>query len=522
VLDRGPTEGDYQQAIDADNRCTSMTDVLGEVTKYFYDGGTFTGPVREINCNLCGATPGSSLITEQIDPDGNAGIHAGVAFLKYDALDRLIIKIRKIGCIGASCADTITPADAVTTNVYDPVGNRLNATEPNCGLGPLPPNCDSVNYTFDADNRLVKQVNNAGDTTLYSYDGVGNVITVTAPNLNVTTNTYDSLNRLITVTDSDGPLATYGYDPVGNRTSSTDGDGNFTDYAYDVLNRLITTTDPLGKTTTDFYDSVGNLLQVTDRDRNSTFYTYDVVNRRITVTDALGNVTKLQYDPVGNLIKITDANGNSTEYIYDPVNRPIQEIYADGGRRFFAYDDVGNLIQRTDQIGQITHYTYSDLYFLLSRTYPSAINDSFTYDLSGRMLTALRGLCLVSFGPRVSPTTAGTASHNPSRMAGPSATATTFPAALALAPTLAAASLLSKQMRVRALSTSTTPGRLRRSSSTVTIPPTMSWAGITATARPRLSAITRITGRLASLTTIRPPSAASPMPTTARATSGTS
>ncbi|MBV8845291.1 MAG: RHS repeat protein [Bryobacterales bacterium] len=376
---------------DSDNRRTSMTDAAGEVTKYFYDGGTFTAPVRGITCNQCGATPGSSLVTEQIDPDGNAGTHAGVTFFKYDALDRLIIKVQKTGCIGDGCTDTINPeTDAVTTTVYDPVGNVLNVTEPNCGAA-VSSRCDSVNYTYDADNRRIKEVNNAGDTTQWTYDGVGNVIAVTAPNLNVTTNTYDALNRVIKVADSDGPVASYGYDPVGNRTSFTDGNGNTTNYAYDVLNRLITTTDPLGKTTSDFYDPVGNLTQVTDRDSNSTVYAYDAINRRISVTDALTFVTTFRYDPVGNLIKLTDANGNPTEYFYDAVNRPIRETYADGLSRNFTYDPVGNLLTRTDQKAQTTNYSYSDLYFLLSRTYPSAINDSFLYDLSGRMVSATRG-----------------------------------------------------------------------------------------------------------------------------------
>jgi RHS repeat-associated protein len=371
---------------DALNRRTSMTDALSETTQYFYDGGTFIGPIRGINCNQCGATPGSSLVTEQIDPDGTAGLHAGVIYYKYDALDRSIIVVQKTGCIGAACPDTITASDAVTTDTYDPVGNRLTATQP-----------DSVEttYLYDADNRRIQETiletSEPNDVTTTTYDGVSNVINVTAPNLNVTTNTYDSLNRLIQVTDSAGSVGSYTYDPVGNRLSSTDGDGNTTSYVYDALNRLITATDPLGKTTTNQYDQVGNLLKVTDRNGNTTSYTYDAINRRIGMTDALGNTTQWQYDPVGNLIKLTDANGHATQYFYDAVNRPRRETYPDGLSRSYTYDSAGNLLTRTDQIGQVTNYTYSDLYFLLGRAYPSAINDSFTYDLSGRMLTGQRG-----------------------------------------------------------------------------------------------------------------------------------
>jgi RHS repeat-associated protein len=367
---------------DALNRRSSMTDAVGEQTQYFYDTGTFIGPVDGINCTQCGATPGSSLVTEQIDPDGTAGSHAGVIYYKYDALDRLVIRDQKTGCIGAGCPDTITGTDAVTAYTYDPVGNRQTLTEPDG---------NTTTSVYDADNRVTHVTNAAGDVTQTTYDGVGNMITMTAPSLNVTTDSYDSLNRVTQVTDSAGAVSSTTYDPVGNRLTLADGNGNTTTNTYDALNRLVTTTDPLGNTTTSQYDPVGNQTKITDRDGNATTYIYDNINRRISMTDALSDTTQWQYDAVGNLTKLTDANGHVTQYFYDTVNRPHQETYADGFSRSYVYDSVGNLITRTDQLGQVTNYTYNDLYFLTGRTYPSAINDSFTYDLSGRMLSAQRG-----------------------------------------------------------------------------------------------------------------------------------
>ena len=376
---------------DALNRCKTMTDALSEQTQYFYDTGTFTGPVTlggvTVNCIQCGATPGSSLVTEQIDPDGTASVHAGVTFFKYDALERLVIKVQKTGCFGVMCPDTITSNDALTLYTNDPVGNLVTIVQPD-GV--------ETTYLYDADNRRIQEtIHETGgepnDVTTTTYDGVSNVISITAPNLNVTTNSYDPDNRLIQKTDSVGLAATYSYDPEGYRLSYGDGNGNVTSYVYDPLNRLVTTTDPMDKTTTWQYDPVGNPLKYTDRNGNTTTFTYDAINRRITATDALGNTTLSQYDPVGNLIKLTDANSHATQYFYDAVNRPSKETYADNLSRTFSYDQAGNLLTRTDQKLQTTIYAYSDLYFLLSRTYPSDV-DSFTYDLSGRMLSALRAV----------------------------------------------------------------------------------------------------------------------------------
>jgi RHS repeat-associated protein len=374
------------------NRRTTMTDAVGDKTLFFYDTGTFAGPVTlggvTVMCNQCGATPGSNLVTEQVDPDGTASLHAGTTYNKYDALDRLVITDRRTGCIGGpmgtGCSDTInTSTDAVTLQVYDPEGNRLTWTEPDG---------NTTDYKFDAKNRLIQQTNAAGDVTLTTYDLVNNVATVTAPNLNVTTNTYDALNRMIEVTDSDGLVETDSYDADNNRVSHGDGNGNITNSTYDPLNRMVSSTDPLGKITSNQYDSVGNFLSITDRIGNITAYTYDNLNRRSTLADALGNITKWQYDLVGNLVKLTDANLNSTQYSYDAVNRPLCERYADSTMRCYTYDSAGNLTQRQDAIsGQTVTYSYTDLYFLQQRMYaPSGANDTFTYDLSGRMLTNQR------------------------------------------------------------------------------------------------------------------------------------
>lgn len=359
-------------AYDALNRRITMTDALSEQTQYQYDTGTLG------SCASCGATPGSKLVTGQTDANGK------VTYFKYDALDRLIDVVRKVG----STSDTITSTDAVSTITYDAVGNRLAVTEPNG---------NTTNYNYDADNRRTQVTNAAGDVTMTTYDGVGNVITTTAPNLNVTTNSYDALNRLTQVSDSIGLVSRYSYDAVGNRLSEADGNGNTTIYGYDALNRVITARDPLGKTMSSQYDAVGNLLKSTDRNGHATTYAYDAINRRTSTTDALSNTTQSQYDAVGNLTRLTDANSHATQYAYDSVNRPLQETYADGRARTASYDGVGNILTRTDQIGQVTSYTYNELYFLTGRSYPSAINDSFTYDLSGRVLGAQRGSWPVTF-----------------------------------------------------------------------------------------------------------------------------
>src|SRR5664279_6658910 len=97
------------------------------------------------------------------------------------------------------------------------MSNRLTMTEPDG---------NTTSYSYDALNRHVKMVNAAGDTTVTTYDPVGNVHSTTTPNSNITTNTYDALNRRVQQTDSQALVQTVSYDPVGNGLSVLDGNHN--------------------------------------------------------------------------------------------------------------------------------------------------------------------------------------------------------------------------------------------------------------------------------------------------------
>ena len=75
-----------------------------------------------------------------------------------------------------------------------------------------------------------------GDTTMWTYDPVGNVETITAPKrqchyLHLRCAEPQDYSR----SDSDGPVSTTSYDRRGKRIGTTDGDGNPTTYTYDAL-----------------------------------------------------------------------------------------------------------------------------------------------------------------------------------------------------------------------------------------------------------------------------------------------
>jgi RHS repeat-associated protein len=122
-----------------------------------------------------------------------------------------------------------------------------------------------------------------------------------------TKETFDGQGELLTVTDRDGNTTTYTYSS-GQLTSVADGSHHSTEYAYSG-GHLSTMTDFAGRVTTLGYNSAGQLVSITLPDP---------------ATGIEGNgspVTTFDYytsGPLSGLLSdMTDADNNTTQYDYD-------------------------------------------------------------------------------------------------------------------------------------------------------------------------------------------------------------
>jgi len=252
-------------------------------------------------------------------------------------------------------------------------------------------------------------------TTSYTYDSLGNILTVTSPGSSpytTRTTTYNyttdgnysttaKIGQPLTITDELGNINHYRYDSCGNPVSHIDPMGNETEYEYNIADQLTMiilpkeTPSSVGNGYVELnYGYVGgSLLSEIVYDEDDTlvsakYYTYGDAGELLTVTGTCETVS-YAYDALYRLKSLTDGNGNETLYNYDQLNRLTTIVYPEGDVVYFTeYDDNDNLLQKMNgNNGIITNYTYNSNGWLTDISYPAyqSRNVSFTYDAWGNI-----------------------------------------------------------------------------------------------------------------------------------------
>jgi len=158
------------------------------------------------------------------------------------------------------------PPTLFTSFTYDPIGRVTNTTNSDgtvaqASYSPfvvttVDANSHQRQETKDAYGRLIKvdeyttSTSTPYATTTYTYDVLGNLLSVTDAKQNQTKMVYDSLSRKTDMFDPDMGHWTYQYDPVGNLIQQTDAKGQVTYLVYDRLNRVSQKVYGSGGTTT--------------------------------------------------------------------------------------------------------------------------------------------------------------------------------------------------------------------------------------------------------------------------------
>ena len=315
-----------------------------------------------------------------------------------------------------------------TTYVLNNYGNPVRIEEP---LGKVTKMTWSIDQGLD-DNVMTSKTDPLDNTTIFQYDGNGNVTLETDPYGNSIATTWNQTYNLPeSRRDRNNVTQTWQYDQEGNLLQHTDGDHKIYMYTYSSTGERQTMTTPRGRmggyTTSYTYDQYGNPDTVTEPDEDGTGsvtdYDHDVRGRRVAVTDPRGNKTvytyddldypdkiihppitahampevssniqAFDYDPVGNLLSEKNRVGLTRKYTYTPRNQVKTITRSTGGThtlgtQTFDYDGNGNLISETDWKGVATTHGYDALNRRVSTTNRFGLRHTMhmAYDLAGNL-----------------------------------------------------------------------------------------------------------------------------------------
>ena len=254
-------------------------------------------------------------------------------------------------------------------------------------------------YAYDATNEELDSVTVDKGTgrlnlkTEFTYDGVGNVLTIKDPRLNTTTFEYDD-NRRRTKVTAPSPFSyqtKFTYNENGDRTKVERETGDISNpwqtvtTAYEIDGLVTSITNPTSDVTSFTYNNLRKTWKVTDAESRVIEYSYDEGMRVATVKDPSLTIAETRtYTDNGLLESVEDASGNVTAYEYDGFDRLKKTTFEDATYTQRTYDANGNLTQFRTRNADLIDYTYDVLNRVTEKDPDGMATVSYTYDLAGR------------------------------------------------------------------------------------------------------------------------------------------
>jgi RHS repeat-associated protein len=381
-----PAEGVWKIAYNAMERPITYTDPLGQEAKITYNGNL--RPTKVTNRRGKETTFAYDLanrMTELHAPEGgnwSVGYDArgnrtsvtdpreGKTTYEYDLLDRMTTAKEPLSVTSEYGYD----ANGNLTSIKDPRGN-------------------TTAYGYDKLGRLIEVKQPLEKTTDFAYDGVGNMLS-RATAAGTVEYGFDAADRLTSITSGESTLRSYGYDGANRLTEATEAEGHKIAIGYTEEGRPSSISDGRGQSLTRSYDPRGLLSKQVDG-RGTLEYGYDKLGRMTSLTDPQGKTLGFGYDAESALTEVTRPNGVTTTNVYNDAGRLAEtsskttEPLAVLESLKYGYDAAGNVTSRVDQrVEAETSYAYDALNRLTEFNLPGEGSTTYGYDAAGNRTAA--------------------------------------------------------------------------------------------------------------------------------------
>ena len=251
---------------------------------------------------------------------------------------------------------------------------------------------------YDESNTQVRQVTHAYGLEGESLSVSGSTEPVTA--------TYDALYRLKSVKDGNNNTTIYAYNSLGLLSSVTMPGDEVTQFtSYDNDGNLLQRIDGNDVTTNYLYDDPESLLtdiQYPAATSLNVHFSYDSYGRHSGMSDSTGTHS-YSYGNLDELLSATTTytglSAKTISYSYYP-NRSRESMTTPAGIFGYTYDAEGRPASMTNPIYETTSWTYLNNNWLQTQTLDNGAAANYTYNKLGqvtRLLNQIGGTTISDF-----------------------------------------------------------------------------------------------------------------------------
>ena len=446
--ERTPEGADYTYVWDDYDRLTSISvrDArdrrnLGEPTTITYEYDDTANPNPSAVTDGTGATTHfdwnerGNLIA-QIDPSGvrtdfTYDSHGDLVAITNGAGDTTRLVRDEFGRVitiidGLGYENTLTySSSGVVTAIQNPEGARWKFIYPTSAESDTPALVQQVQQRYGAEHTRgflpSAVIDPEGNTTRFTYNQGGDIVSVTDSLGRVTRADYDTWGNLARYVNASGGTWEYTWDGLSQLSSITDPTGATTRYTYDLAGEISSVTDPTGVKAKRFVQRKGGLertiaasgssfkrLDVLGRvttegtqtsrgqEHVEDLVTYDAAGRPVEILDASGGLTRIERDKAGRPLRVVSAAGRVETYEYDSAGRTAAHaVGLDTPKRI--PDAEGVLREAEPTRWAVTRFEYDAASQLVRRINPDGTEEKTVYDSCGRVIRVVSGARVAAY-----------------------------------------------------------------------------------------------------------------------------
>lgn len=281
---RDPLGRSFKRFVDGAGRALTGTDALGRTTAYEYDA---LNQVKKITDPLQGTT------LFDYDPNGNllsvTDARNKLTSFIYNNMDKVETRtdpLLNVDSYEYNPAGNVKKhtdrRGKVTSYTYDSLNRPKFVGFGETISGGITSYESTVDYTYDAGNRLTQAVDSQSGTITRSYNDLTRAFAETTPQGTVSY-TIDAAKRRASMTVAGQPTINYSYDDANRLTGISQGASSVS-FGYDNADRRTSLTLPNGIIVESEYDSASQLTAMTYKQAGAVLgnllYEYDDAGRR--------------------------------------------------------------------------------------------------------------------------------------------------------------------------------------------------------------------------------------------------